>query len=48
MTNTLFYGDNLPVLRDHVPDASVDLVTRGLHRHVKEVTDGGFPGRQSL
>ena len=26
MTNTLFYGDNLPVLRDHVPDASVDLV----------------------
>ena len=26
MTNTLFYGDNLLVLRDHVPDASVDLV----------------------
>ena len=25
MTNTLFYGDNLLVLRDHVPDASVDL-----------------------
>ena len=26
MPNTLFYGDNLQVLRDHVPDASVDLV----------------------
>ena len=26
MTNTLFYGDNLLVLRDHVPAASVDLV----------------------
>ena len=26
MTNTLFYGDNLGVLRKHVADASVDLV----------------------
>ena len=26
MPNTLFYGDNLQVLRDHIPDASVDLV----------------------
>ena len=26
MPNTLFYGDNLLVLRDHVADASVDLV----------------------
>ncbi len=25
-TNTLFYGDNLKVLRDHIPTASVDLV----------------------
>jgi site-specific DNA-methyltransferase (adenine-specific) len=24
--NTLFYGDNLPILRDYIPDASVDLV----------------------
>jgi site-specific DNA-methyltransferase (adenine-specific) len=24
--NTLFYGDNLTVLRDHIPDESVDLV----------------------
>ncbi|MFO7696849.1 MAG: DNA methyltransferase, partial [Anaerolineae bacterium] len=24
--NTLYYGDNLQVLRDHVPDASVDLI----------------------
>jgi len=24
--NTLFYGDNLPILREHVPDESVDLV----------------------
>ena len=26
MPNSLFYGDNLQVLRDHVPDQSVDLV----------------------
>ena len=26
MTNTLFYGDNLNVLQNHVADASVDLV----------------------
>src|SRR5690242_7673991 len=25
-TNTLFYGDNLPILREHLADASVDLV----------------------
>ena len=26
MRNTLYYGDNLQVLRDHIPDESVDLV----------------------
>ena len=26
MTNTLYYGDNLEVLRQHIADASVDLV----------------------
>jgi site-specific DNA-methyltransferase (adenine-specific) len=26
MTNTLYYGDNLLILRDHIPDASVDLI----------------------
>ena len=26
MPNTLFYGDNLQVLRDHVPAEAVDLV----------------------
>ena len=26
MPNTLYYGDNLQVLRDHIPDESVDLV----------------------
>ena len=26
MRNTLFYGDNLNVLREHIPDESVDLV----------------------
>ncbi len=26
MPNSLFYGDNLQVLRDHIPDESVDLV----------------------
>ena len=25
-TNTLFSGDNLPILRGHIGDASVDLV----------------------
>jgi hypothetical protein len=25
-TNTLFYGDNLPILREHIPAESVDLV----------------------
>ena len=25
MTNTLYYGDNLDILREHVPDESVDL-----------------------
>lgn len=24
--NTLYYGDNLEVMREHVPDESVDLV----------------------
>jgi site-specific DNA-methyltransferase (adenine-specific) len=24
--NTLFYGDNLPILREYIPDESVDLV----------------------
>ena len=26
MPNTLYYGDNLQVMRDHIPDESVDLV----------------------
>ena len=26
MTNALYYGDNLDILREHVPDESVDLV----------------------
>lgn len=26
MHNTLHYGDNLSVLREHVPDESVDLI----------------------
>jgi hypothetical protein len=25
-TNTLFYGDNLPILREYLPDESVDLI----------------------
>lgn len=24
--NTLFYGDNLPILREHIPDNSIDLI----------------------
>ena len=26
MSNALYYGDNLPILREHIPDESVDLV----------------------
>ena len=26
MTNTLYYGDNLEILRQQVPDESVDLI----------------------
>ena len=26
MSNTLYFGDNLPILRDYIPDESVDLV----------------------
>jgi DNA modification methylase len=26
MTNTLYYGDNLDVLREHIADESVDLI----------------------
>ena len=26
MPNSLYYGDNLQVLRDHIPDESMDLV----------------------
>jgi site-specific DNA-methyltransferase (adenine-specific) len=25
-TNTLFYGDNLAIMREYIPDESVDLV----------------------
>jgi site-specific DNA-methyltransferase (adenine-specific) len=25
-TNALYYGDNLSILRDFIPDASVDLI----------------------
>ncbi|MHB8627592.1 MAG: hypothetical protein ACYDBJ_20365 [Aggregatilineales bacterium] len=25
-TNTLFYGDNLPILREYIPNESIDLV----------------------
>ena len=26
MTNTLYYGDNLGILRDHIADESIDLI----------------------
>lgn len=26
MRNTLFYGDNLPILQDYIPDESIDLI----------------------
>lgn len=27
MTNTLYFGDNLHVLREHIADESVDLIS---------------------
>jgi hypothetical protein len=34
--NTLFYGDNQPVLRDHIPDESVHLGTQETLQHRKK------------
>lgn len=34
--NTLFYGDNLKILRDYIKDESVDLV------YLKEAVEKGF------
>jgi hypothetical protein len=31
--NTLFYGDNLPILREHIPAESVDLVYLDSHHN---------------
>ena len=28
-TNVLYYGDNLKILRDHIPEESVDLIYLG-------------------
>jgi hypothetical protein len=30
-TNTLFYGDNLAIMREYIPDESVDLVILETH-----------------
>ena len=30
-TNTLFYGDNLAIMREYIPDESVDLVYLETH-----------------
>ena len=27
MANHLYYGDNLDMLRDHIPDESIDLIS---------------------
>mgnify|MGYP006268618939 CR=1 FL=1 len=46
-TNTLFYGDNLPILRnrDYFPDASVDLVyTNGVFHHIPPQERGAALG----
>jgi len=54
MRNTLFHGDNLPILRKHVPDESVDLVyldppfnsNRGYNLLFKEQT--GEPAKAQI
>ncbi len=34
--NILFYGDNLPILREYIPDESVDFIT--LEKPAKDMT----------
>lgn len=41
MTNTLYYGDNLRILREHIPDESIDLIYLAvprLKRYLDETT----------
>lgn len=41
MTNRLYYGDNLDVLRDHIPDESIDLVYLDLPQAANVQLAGG-------
>jgi hypothetical protein len=44
-TNTLYYGDNLDILREYIADESVDLVGAGLFRLLVagfEIASGPF------
>ena len=42
MANHLYYGDNLPILREHVPDKSVDLIYLDHPSTVKRPTTSCF------
>ncbi len=52
-TNTLYYGDNLPILREYIPDESVDLIyldppfnsQRSYNVLFKETATGGSPAQ---
>jgi hypothetical protein len=52
MTNRLYYGDNLDVLREHMADASIDLMpTKGMRdeaasHELIETDFGRFPALQ--
>jgi len=49
-TNTLFYGDNLAVIREYIPDESVDLVYLGPRCHGcgPEDVEGGHKSSHRL
>lgn len=42
-TNTLYYGDNLEVLRKHIPDASIDLIYLDPPFNSWRELEGGMP-----
>jgi hypothetical protein len=40
-TNTLFYGDNLAIMREYIPDESVDLVyLQTISKGIDDTDDG--------
>ena len=46
MANHLYYGDNLDMLRDHIPDESIDLISLTPRSTAKRPTTSNFMSRQ--